>query len=376
MSSAIGQFSYSPPSSPISSKGKEPEDSLLENLSLRKQYQIRKEKMQEVFAGAGWQPLTRKASDLPETVWDQVAIEPKGILEPAEAIAILSVPIALNSVRQVRGRGFKEVVSYGLPILATCAVASVGLALIGGGAYAYTTRYSSYKDFEEEILEQTRNMFHLLRDPLSSLADLSKRVDNIFQRRSESSLESLFDWRHPNEMYQFLIARGIVLDSQNNYEEAQQIYESALSSRTWIYWANDHSLRHILHYLYARSLRLSGRGDLALTQIEQIPANSLIHLLGSIERTALQSLEEAFDEEDLPFALRCDIDYKIMQEPVYYEHNGHAHHYERTQIENWLQRRPIEPTCGTPLHSDDLRPDPQAANAINFWRLTQLRRNP
>lgn len=375
MASFISGPSSYLPSSPVLSKGKEPEDDIVdwENLTPAEQYRISVEKIQATIQEAGWRPKIRRQASIPEEIWNVVALEPQFPLTSAGAIiGATALPVALNSTRQIRGRGWKEVVSSGLPYLAWGAAIGAGLAAVGGSVYMYTTRYSNYRTHEEEVLALTQNLFQLLRDPQTSRQALSQAIIALSDKRAESSLERLFNVRYPDEMYQFLMARGIVSESESNHDQAQQIYLDALSSPRLIYRANEPALRHLFLYLLARSLRVSGHPEQSQQYVDQIPENSPIFPLGQIEREAIIPHSNAFDEEDLPFKFRCPLSLQIMEQPVYHERDGHRYYYEREYIEDWLQYNPIDPNSRAPL-LHPLQPDPQLALSIGFWKLTQLR---
>lgn len=256
-------------------------------------------------------------------------------------------------------------VSYTKLAVGTGAVVAVG---VGG----YLT-YSSYQAFAVNMEKGILGAYQSIGNHESSLEELNRSVDALSAQLSESYFRGAYCSLQRANYVKLQIAKGIAYDSSSNFIVSRKAYEEALE------YAEDPFCREQLHYLYARSFRLSQERQEILFHLDQISAESPIRLLVDTERRHLNFIDrdgvydDVFDNEGVPGIFLCPLSEEILVDPVFYYRGAKKYVLERSYIERCIDMRSECPYTRTPLSRADLHEDSELALAIRYWRELKLK---
>lgn len=242
----------------------------------------------------------------------------------------------------------------------------VGIALTGLGVMFAR---STYRKLATEIRNEIDQAFQSIADDSIDHDKLSNSIEMTIQKKEQSMFNRVFEYYNPIPMGYLLFTKGIALDSKSDFSSAQEQYVKVLQYNI------DNRLRNIIHFVLARSFRLSnGRSDLILEQINKIDQTSPLYRLGQIEKKCMDlSKSEVFDEDGIPVIFKCPIKVDIMIDPVFYEKNNFKFYFEREAIESWIKKRGTCPLTDNQLQINDLIADDILAEAIKIWTQTKLK---
>lgn len=241
----------------------------------------------------------------------------------------------------------------------------LGIAMAGFiSAYAV----SSYRQLARELRAEIEQRFHDISDAEVNLQQFIDSVRALLTRKNGSWFNRIFDYYNPTPLGYLLLTEGIALDSTGNFLEAQQRYQRALENNI------DPHLRNMLHYAYARSLRLSaGDQGTIFHQINAIGGGTHLSALGEIERRRVSGEEGVMDDHHVPYTFLCPITQDLMINPTYYEIEGHRHYFEGDAIQAWLVNHQTCPITRRPLTVAMLVHDAEHLQLIRTWNLIALK---
>lgn len=258
----------------------------------------------------------------------------------------------------------------------------IALAILGAGLAIYVTGVD-FKVFSDELNQAILQAFNRINDqhPKEKITaqQLLEQTIRIIRRKEESWFGRIFEGRNPIPMSCLLYTKAIALDSLGSHAEAQLDYEAALSFR----YDYHHIIEDMIHFAYARSLRLSGKpSDTILAQIDRIRADSPIHGPAQIERMIVNNTDytEQFDQNETPHHFICPITQEAMVEPVFHEFEGEFSccYFERNAIVTWLIKHKTQtcPCClkNITIHVNNylLFPENNLKRSIQLWNQTRL----
>jgi hypothetical protein len=246
--------------------------------------------------------------------------------------------------------------------------ASIAGALVAGLATAIAT--VSYQQLAKELREAIGMAYTSIGDDAITQSALLQSTNEIVTKKEGSHFNKIFEYYNPNEIGYLLLTKGIALDSQEEFLNAQQQYQMALPNVTIP------ELKSALHLAFARSLRLCGAALPAIEQqLHQIAENSPLAQIARIEIEAFEKgSDEVMDQDLIPFKFKCPITTNVMMEPAFYEKaEGKKIYFERAAIVQWLVRSPTCPISRAPLALHQLRSDEALVRTIQNWSQTKLK---
>ncbi|NGX59198.1 MAG: hypothetical protein KR126chlam3_00345 [Chlamydiae bacterium] len=231
----------------------------------------------------------------------------------------------------------------------------------GGAIYLATALYQKLaKEIRQEILTVFRNISNdeITRD------ELSTSVDEVFEKKAGSIFSSIFEYFNPVPMGYLLLTKGIVLDSNGKFHDAQNKYQKALQLS-----ANDNNLNDLIRYALARSILLS-----RTEAVNEADRKYFAKLLNTDELIFQGKYGEVFFEDThIPADFVCPITFEVMQNPVYYERDGHRYYFEKAAITKWLDQENSCPITRASLNRDALCDDNDLEYLIRIWNQVKIK---
>lgn len=341
----------------------------LPDLSPVQKYRITSQKIREVFEQERYSP--------PKLSLPKPQVTPPFTIDEDEiSLAALgySTPVAGGVVGAVGSRLLSGAISA--PPLRSPAVPTAGPSFLGpmvAGAFLFSLATvfvaTSYKDYADPLRGEILRVFEEIANEDISREQFALDVDGVYNRKIANYFNWIFERCNPTPVSYLLLSQGIAADSQEGYIQAQGHYQTSL-----IYNIQT-PLRDLIHYVYARSLRLSNHPQAEILEhLDQIGENSPVFHLSQIERDALnRHVDEVFDD-GVPALFICPITQEVMRDPVYYVQDSHRYYFERGAIEDWLRSHPNCPLTRRPLLREDLLSDQNLTNTIHLWNQTKLKR--
>lgn len=243
-----------------------------------------------------------------------------------------------------------------------------GTALsVGLGIYFTAT---SYRSFANELRTKIWDTFQSIENEEKTLDNLSDEIEQTSKMLEGSYFKWIFSLCNPRPMGYMHLTKGICLDSEKKYADAQAAYEEALGSHFL-----DAETKDLIHYAYGRSLRLENKNDEARTRLENISETSIYYRLRQLEEEVMNDSEENVFEFGVPRDFCCIFTEELMIEPVNLPgENEVPHYYEKEEIEAWIEDKKTHPVTGKAVTVADLQEvDRSFAASIEKWQQTRLK---